>query len=120
MAVAEPTDGGKNIFTEWGAKLMKSYLLAAKALFLLVLVLAVPTFAADEGPVHEHRTDGAFSPLRLVKPLGICALSLLVLTGLSGVFRRKLGRRFIRVHSILAVLTLLVAVCHGTLVLVLF
>ena len=63
--------------------------------------------------------DG-FSLYSLVKPLGIAALSLLLITAASGLFRRKLRRRFLTIHKILATLTVAVALTHGILVMVLY
>jgi len=74
---------------------------------------------ADE---HEHSHDGpgSFPLFSLVKPLGICAISSLLITFLIGLFRRKLGRRFLKVHMIFAFLTIIIALSHGILVLLLF
>jgi hypothetical protein len=63
--------------------------------------------------------DG-FSLSSLIVPLGITALTLLLITAASGLFRRKLGRRFMTVHKIFAWATVAVALCHGTLVMLLF
>jgi len=75
-------------------------------------------FAAEQ-TVHEH-TAASFSLFLLVKPLGVSTLTLLLLTFLAGLFRRKLGRRFLRVHKTLAFLTVALALFHGILVLILF
>ena len=61
-----------------------------------------------------------FSWYSLIEPLGITALTLLLTTAATGLFRRKLGRRFMKVHKILAWSTVAVALCHGTLVMLLF
>lgn len=76
--------------------------------------------AEDAGHEHNHSEHGSFSLVSVVKPLGICALSLLLITFLIGLFRRKLGRRFLKLHRIFAFLTVIIALCHGILVLVLF
>lgn len=62
----------------------------------------------------------AFSWYSLIELLGITALTLLLITAATGLLRRKLGRRFLTVHKILAALTVAVALCHGTLVIVFF
>ena len=69
---------------------------------------------------HDHSALGAISLFSMVKPLGICALSSLVITFLIGLFRRRLGRRFLKLHRVLAYLTVAIALSHGILVLVLF
>ena len=69
---------------------------------------------------HNHSNHWSFSPLSLVKPLGICALSSLLITFLIGLFRRRLGRRFLKLHMIFAFLTIIIALSHGILVLLLF
>lgn len=74
--------------------------------------------AANEHEGHEH--EDSFSAASLVEPLGISTLSSLIITFLAGVFRRKLGRWFLNIHKIFAYLTVVLAVSHGTLVLVLF
>lgn len=63
--------------------------------------------------------DG-FNFVSLIEPLGITALTLLLITVATGLFRRKLGRRFMKVHKTFAWLTVAVALCHGTLVILLF
>lgn len=62
----------------------------------------------------------AFSWISLVEPLGICALSCALVTFATGLARRKLGRRFLKIHKTFAWLTVGVALCHGILVLSLF
>jgi hypothetical protein len=69
---------------------------------------------------HNHSAHGTISLVSIVRPLGICALSSLVITFLIGLFRRRLGRRFLKVHRVLAYLTVGIALSHGILVLVLF
>lgn len=87
---------------------------------LLVLFCLSGSTMADEGGSHEHEHGFDFSLFSLIKPLGICALSLVLMTFGTGLFRRKLGRRFLKVHKVLAWLTVTLALCHGILVLSLF
>jgi len=68
----------------------------------------------------EDKYDFSLSLISLVRPLGICALGSLVITFVTGLFRRKLGRRFLKIHKIFAFVTVAIALCHGVLVLVLF
>lgn len=69
---------------------------------------------------HNHSAPGVISLVSIVRPLGICALSSLVITFLIGLFRRKLGRRFLKLHRVFAYLTVAIALSHAILVLVLF
>jgi DMSO/TMAO reductase YedYZ heme-binding membrane subunit len=55
----------------------------------------------------------------VIEPLGITALTLLLVTAATGLFRRKLKRRFLTIHKILAILTVTAALCHAVLVIVL-
>ncbi|MCJ7693678.1 MAG: hypothetical protein MUO22_09725 [Sedimentisphaerales bacterium] len=65
-------------------------------------------------------TEGGFSWISFIKPLGVCTFCLLVLTVLTGLFRRELKRKFLKIHTLFAVLTLISAVFHGVLVILLF
>lgn len=103
-------------------KARMSTILGAVILFWLVVCLVgveEPAYA-NEHNVHEHDHGISLSPISLIRPLGICALSLLLVTFLTGLFRRRLGRRFLKLHKILAFLTVGIALCHGLLVLLLF
>jgi len=68
---------------------------------------------------HEHEHELSLSPISLVRPLGVGALSSLLIAFLTGLFRRQLGRRFLGIHKVFAFITVVVALCHGILVLVL-
>lgn len=56
----------------------------------------------------------------LIKPLGIATLSFVCATLLTGLFRRKLGRKFLKLHLLLAVTSVILGFTHCILVLVLF
>lgn len=70
----------------------------------------LPQFTAMDN--HEHGTTTGFKTYRLTKPLGITTFSLILLTATAGIFRRKLKRRFLRIHKILAVATVVTATLH--------
>jgi hypothetical protein len=89
--------------------------LSALLVFLIVISLTGMCFA-DE--VHGH--ESSFNAFLLIRPLGISALILLLLTACTGVFRKKLKRRFLKIHKILALLTIAVALSHAVLVIILF
>jgi len=68
---------------------------------------------------HDQHNGGyGFSLIRLVKPMGITTLSLLVLTFLAGVFRRKAPKLLFKWHKRLGVTTVVFAIVHAVLVIV--
>lgn len=84
-------------------------------------LIGVVQLAFANGPgEHEHEHGFSLSLVSVVRPLGICALSSLLITFLAGLFRRRLGRRFLMIHKMFAFITVVIALCHGVLVLVLF
>ena len=85
---------------------------------LLVFVVCQDTSAAEVNAGQGG--DTAFAWYSLIKPLGIATLSALGLTFLAGLFRRKLGRRFMKIHLALALTTVVLGLLHGLLVLILF
>ena len=88
-------------------------------LALLLAVLCLQSVAgANESDSHEH--EFGLSLFSFIKLLGVCALGSALVTFGTGLFRRKLGRRFLKVHKIFAWLTVGFALCHGILVLSLF
>ncbi len=99
---------------------MQTQILQAMILsvFLLVVFCFVDTVLADTEHDHEHKLE--FSFFSLVRPLGVCTLSSLLVTFTLGLFRKKLGKRFLKIHRTFAWLTLIFALCHGILVLMLY
>ena len=97
-------------------------LITAITIMVLILVLSClsDVALADEGGAHVHEHLAGISLFSFVKPLGICALSLVLITFCTGLFRRKLGRRFLKVHKLCAWLAAGFALCHGILVMSLF
>ena len=94
----------------------------AIAILIMILVLSClsDVAVADEGGAHVHEHLAGISLFSFVKPLGMCALSLVLITFFTGLFRRKLGRRFLKVHKVCAWLAAGLALCHGVLVMSLF
>ena len=87
---------------------------------LLVLLCFSGTAVADEGSAHVNEQQVNFSLFSLIKPLGVSALSLVLITFGTGLFRKKLSRRFIKIHKVCAWLATGLALCHGILVLTFF
>jgi len=93
----------------------------AITMLVLLLVSCLSDVAlADEGGADVHEHEAGISLFSFVKPLGIIALSLVLITFGTGLFRRKLSRRFLKVHKFCAWLAVGLAICHGILVLSLF
>lgn len=68
---------------------------------------------------HKHnRNRRRLSPRWFIEPLGITTLSLLVFTGITGIFRRKLPRALVKRHKPLGVITIVSAIIHAALVLI--
>jgi len=97
----------------------------SKMLLILVITIFLG-FALSEGALaaegagHEHQHDGSFSLFSLVRPLGIATLSFVSATSLTGLFRRKLSRRFLKIHLPLAIISVILGFTHGILVFVLY
>ncbi len=69
---------------------------------------------ARTGRHHEHRIELG----RLIKPMGITTVSLLVLTAVGRLFRKKVPQFLVRWHKRLGIITLISASIHVTLVLI--
>jgi hypothetical protein len=91
---------------------------------LVTLFLITAAFEKDaqaaEDMGHEHEHESRLSLFSLVKPLGIATLCLVSVTFLTGLFRRKLGKKFLKVHVPLAITSVILGLAHGTLVFILF
>lgn len=94
----------------------------ARIMFLSVFLLVFFGFtnAVLAGTVHNHEHKLEFSLFSLVRPLGICALASALVTFITGLARRKIGRGFLKIHKTFAFLTIAFALCHGILVMILF
>ena len=90
------------------------------ATLLLVTVAPGKDAWAAEDTGYEHEQESSFSVYSLVKPLGIATLCFVGMTFLTGVFRRKIGKRFLKVHVPLAVTSVALGLAHGILVLLLY
>lgn len=99
---------------------MKTYfLLILSALILIVLVLD-ETALSNENSDNNHEQNSSLSLFSLVQPLGIATLCFVSATFLTGLFRSKLRRRFLKIHLLLAIISVILGFSHGVLVLVLF
>ncbi len=84
----------------------------AIGIIYLGFTFAENTFAAENA---ENNTQSSFSLSSLIVPLGAATLSFVSATFLTGLFRRKLGRRFSRLHLYLAVISVILGLTHGLL-----
>lgn len=64
----------------------------------------------------QHNNGSGFALVRLTKPMGVATLSLLILTLLAGVFRRKAPKLLFKWHKRLGVTTVVFAITHAILV----
>lgn len=84
-----------------------------------VFLLNACTFAGEQG-VKESEPDFTFSWFSVIQPLGIATLSVVGLTFLTGLLRRKLRRKFLKIHLPLAIAALALGLTHGLLVFILY
>ncbi len=97
---------------------MKPYVMSiAMGLFCIGFIFSVSAFAAED---IENHTHNSLSLSSLIVPLGIATLSFVSATFLTGLFRRKLGRRFPKLHLYLAIISVIFGFTHAILVFVLF
>ena len=66
----------------------------------------------------DHDREHRFELRRLIKPMGITTLSLLVLTAAGRLFRTKVPQLLVRWHKRLGIITVISALTHATLVLI--
>ncbi|MEJ2701836.1 MAG: hypothetical protein P8Z79_05280 [Sedimentisphaerales bacterium] len=105
---------------------MKTRVLGVPIAAILVLALPVMPFClsnvalADEDGAHTHEHGTGLSWFSLVRPLGISALTCVLVTFGTGLFRRRLRTRFLKVHRVFAWLAVGLGLVHGILVLALF
>jgi hypothetical protein len=82
-------------------------------------LLSSGAFAAEHG-AGESETGPTFQWFSLIQPLGIATLSVVALTFLTGLLRKKLRRKFLRIHLPLAIAALTLGLSHGLLVFILY
>ncbi len=91
----------------------------AVAMGICGFLLSSGAFAGEQG-TGESGSGFTFSWFSLMQPLGIATLSLVALTFLTGLLRRKLRRKFVKIHLPLAIAALVLGVAHGLLVFILY
>jgi YHS domain-containing protein len=107
-----------NIYTEYKGKRVYFCCPRCKAAFEADperYLSGLPQFAAAQKREREHSGLGLG---QLVEPFGLATLSLLILTFCFGYFMSKNRRLLFKWHRRLAYVTIVVALCHATLVLI--
>ncbi len=99
---------------------MKPYLLLVLSALVLIVLLLDETALSNEHSDHEHSQSTSFSLFSLVQPLGIATLCFVCATFATGLFRKMLHRKFLKVHLVLAIIACLLGLSHGILVIVLY
>ncbi len=79
-------------------------------------LLNAPALAGEQ----ETAGGSTFSWFSLIQPFGLTTLSLVVLTFLTGLLRKKLRRKFLKIHLPLAIAALSFGLTHGLLVFILY
>ena len=87
------------------------------AALLVALAMSGICMAQTDGE-HEHGVS--FQTHSLIKPLGIATFCCMICTFMAGVFRRKLARKFLKIHLPLAVISVILGLIHGILIVVLY
>lgn len=94
-----------------------------KGLIICIIIIGLSVCTAvlaDESATANQSQQGSFNFFELIEVLGVCALSSLLIAFLTGIFRRKLGRKFFLVHKLFAWLGIIFAVSHGITVMIVF
>jgi len=99
---------------------MKSYMLLILMVLIFLWFAWSKTAFAAENAGHEQHHSVSFSLFSLVRPLGIATLSFVSVTFLTGLFRKKLRQRFLKIHLPLAIISAVLGFAHGLLVLILY
>jgi len=98
---------------------MRVYVLVIIALAIFGGFVLSEDILAAENTGYQHHHNGSFPLFSLIKPLGIAALSFVFAAFMTGVFRRKLGRKFLWIHLSLAIISIILGLTHSILVFVL-
>lgn len=86
----------------------------------LVLFCARQTALAEDLGAGQQQYKSGITLYSFIEPMGISALSCVLVTFTTGLFRRRLGKRFLIIHRVFAWLTVGLALFHGALVLTFF
>ena len=91
------------------------------AISIVIIFLSICRAALADANSTESQSNGfGLSVFTLIEALGVCALVSLLITFLTGLFRRKVGRRFLKIHRFFAWLTIILALSHGVTVMIVF
>ena len=90
----------------------------AMLLFSVLLFFGMDA-VADETHKEQKRQEDGFALFKLVKPLGIAALSFLLLTGVLGLLmwvKPVLRKKVIMIHRIAGILAILLGLSHAIII----
>ena len=99
---------------------MRPYMFVILLGLCLAAATLTETASATEEPAQESQGGGSFSLFMLVRPLGMATLGFVCGTFAVGLFRRKLGRRFLKIHLLLAIVAVILGLTHGIMVFLLY
>ena len=85
-------------------------------LFILNVAIAGTLYASGNG--HEHQAAGHFKPASLIEPLGVLTFLCLISTFILGQLMPKNRKTLLPWHKRMAVITLIIALTHVTMVLI--
>ena len=86
-------------------------------LFLFIWSVVIAGISYANGPGHEHQGHDHFSLSSLIVPLGITTLVCLISTFVLGLMMPKNRKALFPWHKRMAIITLISAITHGTMVL---
>ncbi len=113
-----------NIFTEYKGEKVYFCCTFCRAAFLrdpekYIHRLPHPAQNDKEGIEDNHQHQSSeLMPAKLIKPMGIITLSLLTLTVMAGLFRRKRPKLLLKWHKRLGITAMVSAIIHLILVLI--
>ena len=85
-------------------------------LFIINVAIAGSLYASGNG--HGHQPAGHFKPASLIEPLGILTFLCLISTFILGQLMPKNRKPLFAWHKRMAVITLIIALTHVTMVLI--
>ena len=86
-------------------------------IILIILNVAITCTVFASGSDHEHQAAGHFKPASLIEPLGALTFLCLISTFILGQLMPKNRKTLFPWHKRMAVITLVVALTHVTMVL---
>jgi len=89
-------------------------------ILLIGVLLVSVSFGQSNANNNQHNHQHELQVFKLVRPMGITTLSLLFLTVTTGLLRQKNPKLIFKWHKRLGITTLISAIIHALLVLILY